>query len=60
MPELTSSHKENQAFTQLLMQILGISLGVGIMLLIALYEDDLKVLFTADHRSSHDHHHHHH
>lgn len=55
MPELTSSHKENFAFTQLILQLVGISMGIGIMLLIAIYEHDLKDLFSpSDH---HDHHH---
>lgn len=58
MPELTSSHKENIAIKQLILQLLGISIGVGIMLLIALYENDLKVLFTsAEYSSNHQHHH---
>lgn len=47
MPELTSSHKEESfAFTQLALQLVGMLAGVGIMLLIAVYEDDLKLVFT--------------
>lgn len=46
MPELTSSHKEESfAFTQLLLQVVGMLLGMGIMLLIATYENDLKLIF---------------
>lgn len=49
MPELTSSHKESFAFTQLVLQMIGILLGVCIMLLIALYEHDLKEIFASEH-----------
>ncbi|KAG4071166.1 hypothetical protein HA402_001156 [Bradysia odoriphaga] len=53
MPELTTSHKEGFAFSRLLLQMLGISLGIGIMLIIAIYEHDLKSLFSSN---SHAHH----
>ncbi|KAJ6643568.1 Zinc transporter foi [Pseudolycoriella hygida] len=45
MPELTTSHQEGFAFSRLLLQIVGISTGIGIMLIIAIYEQDLKSLF---------------
>jgi len=52
MPELTSGHthplsKENQKesmMANILCQISGMSLGVGIMAIIALYEEDFKTL----------------
>lgn len=54
MPELASSHKEESfAFTQLLLQIVGMLLGMGIMLLIATYEDDLKGAFTSSSSIAH-------
>lgn len=54
MPELTTSHKDRFPASQLLLQILGISLGICIMLLIAIYEENLKSIFTSDnHNHSH-------
>lgn len=53
MPELTTSHKERFPASQLLLQILGISLGICIMLLIAVYEENLKSLFSSDHNHIH-------
>lgn len=58
MPELTSTHNEKCALSQCLLQILGMSCGLGIMLLIALYEHDLKNMFSSS--NSHDHHNHFH
>jgi len=54
MPELNSGHshplsKETQPeghFSPIILQVLGMSLGVGIMTLIALYEEDFKVLLA--------------
>lgn len=42
MPEISASHK---SLGQFLLQILGMLSGVGIMLLIALYEGDLMSVF---------------
>lgn len=56
VPELTSSHHENCAGSNTLLQVLGMSMGLLIMFLIAVNEDDLKSLFTDD---QHSHHHHH-
>ncbi|CAD7002726.1 unnamed protein product [Ceratitis capitata] len=44
MPELSSAHKTLEQF---LLQILGMCTGVGIMLLIALYEGDLLSIFSS-------------
>lgn len=63
MPELTTAHNEHSAFTQCFLQFAGMLTGVAIMLLIALYEHDLKIIFTSDnqmHKHPHEHHHHHH
>ncbi|XP_046399369.1 zinc transporter foi [Ischnura elegans] len=49
IPELTTSHsKEGGSFFQSVLQLLGVITGVGIMLLIALYEHDLKDIFGGD------------
>lgn len=46
VPELTSSHsKEGGSLTQCILQFMGMITGVAIMLVIALYENDLKQLF---------------
>ncbi|KAK9496723.1 hypothetical protein O3M35_013016 [Rhynocoris fuscipes] len=46
VPELTSSHsKEGGSLCQCLLQIFGLMSGIGIMLLIALYEEDLMTSF---------------
>lgn len=45
MPELTSAHNERCALSQCVLQILGMCTGLGVMLLIALFEDDLKNMF---------------
>jgi solute carrier family 39 (zinc transporter), member 10 len=49
MPELTSSHgkEEGFMFTQILLQFLGMCCGFSTMLLIAMYEHDLKEIFTS-------------
>lgn len=48
IPELSSSHKDDSfSYSLLVLQMLGISLGIGIMMCIALYENDLKMIFTA-------------
>lgn len=57
MPELTTAHNEHSAVTQVFLQFIGMIMGVAIMLLIALFENDLKVIFTSD---DHDHLHHSH
>lgn len=62
MPELTTAHNEHSAITQCVLQFIGMIMGVTIMLLIALFENDLKVIFTSE-GYDHDHHHyssHHH
>ncbi|XP_055688102.1 zinc transporter foi [Lutzomyia longipalpis] len=60
MPELTSSHQERCALSTCLLQICGMLSGLSVMLLIALYENDLKSIFTTDHDHLHNHHHHNH
>lgn len=64
MPELTTAHNEHSACTQCFLQLVGMLAGVLIMLMIALYEHDLKLIFTSDamkmHEHPHTHHHHHH
>lgn len=56
MPELTTAHNESSAVVQCFLQVAGMVVGVSIMLLIALYEDDLKMLFYNDHdRMTHHH-----
>lgn len=54
MPELTTSHNENSAIMQCFLQLLGMVMGVGIMLVIALYEDKLTSMFV-DEKDSHHH-----
>ncbi|XP_063217568.1 zinc transporter foi [Bacillus rossius redtenbacheri] len=47
IPELTTNHsKEGGSMFQLVLQFLGLSLGIGLMLLIANYEHDLKTVFV--------------
>ncbi|KAI4498084.1 hypothetical protein M0802_006908 [Mischocyttarus mexicanus] len=47
IPELSSSHSaERSSHWQCLLQALGLSLGLGIMLIIALYEHNLKNIFN--------------
>ncbi|KAJ4439881.1 zinc transporter foi [Periplaneta americana] len=47
IPELTTSHsKEGGSLCQCLLQCAGLLTGIGIMLLIAAYEHDLKTVFT--------------
>lgn len=46
IPELTSSHsKEGGSLCQCLLQLFGLMSGIGIMLIIALYEEDLMTSF---------------
>ncbi|EDX09724.1 zinc transporter foi [Drosophila simulans] len=52
MPEISASHK---SLGQFLLQILGMLSGVGIMLLIALYEGDLMSAFGTTGAASHQH-----
>lgn len=54
---MTSSHHENCAGSNTLLQVLGMSMGLVIMLLIALNEEDLKSLFSEHGRGHHNHHH---
>lgn len=56
MPELTSAHSRQCALSQCMLQLLGMSCGLGIMLVIALYEDALKQIFTTAPSYSHHHH----
>lgn len=44
LPELTSQDEESTAFLSLFLQALGIVMGISIMLLIAIYEHDLRHL----------------
>ncbi|XP_055321882.1 zinc transporter foi isoform X2 [Sitodiplosis mosellana] len=53
MPELTTAHNEHSAIVQCFLQVSGMAFGVGIMLLIALYEDDLKKIFNEDQEPHH-------
>lgn len=46
MPELTTAHNESCVLTQCLLQTTGMFAGVGIMLVIALFESDLVLMFT--------------
>ncbi|KDR21134.1 hypothetical protein L798_04063, partial [Zootermopsis nevadensis] len=47
IPELTTSHsKEGGSLCQCLLQCVGLLSGIGIMLLIATYEHDLKMVFA--------------
>lgn len=58
MPELTTAHNEHSAIFQCFIQFMGMIIGVSIMLLIALYEDDLKMIFdTNDQVKPHSNHH---
>lgn len=43
MPEISAAHKSLEQFT---LQILGMGSGVLLMLLIAIYEDDLMHVFS--------------
>ncbi|CAD0206657.1 unnamed protein product [Chrysodeixis includens] len=45
MPELSTSHSKEGTFCQCVLQLMGLATGIGIMLVIALYEQDLKNLF---------------
>eukprot|EP00092_Neocalanus_flemingeri_P107182 GFUD01137564.1.p1 GENE.GFUD01137564.1~~GFUD01137564.1.p1 ORF type:complete len:493 (-),score=130.07 GFUD01137564.1:518-1996(-) len=57
MPELSSGHahpiskdKQHEGhWLEIMLQVLGMSMGVSIMLLIALYEHDLKGVFSEGH-----------
>merc|ERR1712048_929954 len=57
IPELNSGHAhpytadepQQSKATELCLQVLGMSLGAVIMLLIALYEHDMKTFFGGDH-----------
>lgn len=48
MPELTSSHgkEENCMLSQCFLQFMGMSTGILLMFLIAIYEKDLEEMFT--------------
>ncbi|XP_075988560.1 solute carrier family 39 fear-of-intimacy [Anticarsia gemmatalis] len=45
MPELSTSHSKEGTLCQCILQLMGLATGIGIMLVIALYEQDLKNLF---------------
>ncbi|KAH9640609.1 hypothetical protein HF086_000553 [Spodoptera exigua] len=45
MPELSTSHSKEGTLCQCVLQLMGLATGIGIMLVIALYEEDLKTLF---------------
>lgn len=45
MPELSSNHSDKAPYWQGILQGLGLITGIGIMLIIALYEHDLKHIF---------------
>lgn len=59
MPELTTAHNEHSAITQCFIQFLGMIIGVSIMLLIALFEDDLKTIFHNNNEFEYNTHSHH-
>lgn len=46
MPEITASHRNGAQLSQCFIQLMGMLAGLGIMLVIALYEHDLKEMFT--------------
>lgn len=55
MPELNSGHghpissdAQKSRLMEILLQLLGMSTGVAIMLVIALYEHDLKAMFKGE------------
>lgn len=56
MPELTTAHNENSAVTQCFLQVAGMAFGVSIMLVIALFEDDLRTIFDGEPNATHHHH----
>jgi solute carrier family 39 (zinc transporter), member 10 len=60
IPELTSSHgkEEKCVKSQFFLQFLGMAAGFGTMLLIAIYEHNLKELFSSSNSGGHHHHHH--
>ncbi|XP_053621223.1 zinc transporter foi [Plodia interpunctella] len=45
MPELSTSHSKEGTLCQCILQLMGLATGIGIMLVIAMYEHDLKNLF---------------
>ncbi|CAK1593480.1 unnamed protein product [Parnassius mnemosyne] len=45
MPELSTSHSKEGTLCQCILQLMGLASGIGIMLVIAMYEHDLKTLF---------------
>ncbi|GBP49225.1 Zinc transporter foi [Eumeta japonica] len=45
MPELSTSHSNEGTLCQCILQLAGLCSGIGIMLVIAMYEHDLKNLF---------------
>ena len=49
MPELTSSHGKEESYmlSQCFLQFLGMSTGILLMFLIAVYESDLENIFTS-------------
>jgi zinc transporter 10 len=57
MPELSSGHshpissgkQQEGHWVEILLQVLGMAIGVSIMLIIALYEHDLKGVFSEGH-----------
>lgn len=46
MPELSSGHEEDGSVIQAILQVGGLLTGFMVMMLIALYEHDLKNLFV--------------
>lgn len=56
MPELTTAHNEHSAIAQCFLQVAGMVVGVSIMLLIALFEDDLRTIFSDENDQSPHHH----
>ncbi|XP_052742818.1 zinc transporter foi [Bicyclus anynana] len=45
MPELSTSHSKEGTLCQCILQLMGLATGIGIMLVIALYEETLMNLF---------------
>lgn len=45
IPELSSAHEDEENLIQYFLHLSGLSIGVAIMTVIALYEEDLKHIF---------------
>jgi hypothetical protein len=45
IPEMNTNSEKSQGFLDVILQLAGIITGASLMLIIALYEDDLSYLF---------------